>query len=119
MNTKQMARRVLIHRLATMILLFVTMVLSIIIPELLIKFTTVDSPLLLRAGIYLIMFSALGLYLNRIDRTFIKKYNRELESRAYTMEQSFRNQQIITEEDYEIMKELIADYEASHTESEK
>ena len=65
------------------------------------------------------MFSALGLYLNRMDRTFIKRYNNELESRAYAMEQVFRNQQIITEEDYKIMKELIADYEASHKESEE
>ena len=37
-----------------------------------------------------------------------------LESRAYATEQVFKNQQILTKEDYLIMKDLIADYEKSN-----
>lgn len=53
-------------------------------------------------------------YLRFMNYKFLKKYNTMLDSRAYATEEVFKNQQILTKEDYLIMKDLIADYEKSN-----
>lgn len=114
-NTKQMEYQLRIYTFAVVIVFMIASIGFQLINFGVLHWIDDDHMIKLLSRLcFTVSWFILYFYLRFMNHKFLKKYNTMLESRAYATEQVFKNQQILTQEDYLIIKDLVADYEKSH-----
>lgn len=110
MSTQSLDRIVKLHRIASLVVVGVYLLLDVYIPMLLEPISDVD-PTTIRMAFNLVSYMILIWYLKRMDAKYINSYNRSLEQKALLLGDDFKNMNITSEESYEIMKHLVEKYE--------
>lgn len=114
-NTKQMEYQLRIYTFAVVIVFMIASIGFQLINFGLLKWVDDEHTVTLLARLcFTVSWFVLYFYLRFMNRKFLKKYNTMLESRAYATEQVFKNNQIFTQEEYLIMKDLVMDFEKSN-----
>lgn len=113
MSTQSLDRQVKLHRIASLVVVGIYLLLSIFIPMLLEPITDMD-PTLMRMSFNIVSYMILNWYLRRMDTNYINSYNRSLEQKALLLGDDFKNMNITSEESYKIMKQLVEKYENDH-----
>jgi len=113
MSTQSLDRQVKLHRIATLVVVGVYLLLTVFIPMLLEPITDAN-PTLMRMALNIVSYMILNWYLRRMDSNYIASYNRSLEQKALLLGDDFKNMNITSEESYKIMKQLVEKYESDH-----
>ena len=113
MSTQSLDRQVKLHRIASLVVVGIYLLLNIFIPMLLEPISDMD-PTLMRMALNIVSYMILGWYLRRMDTKYINSYNRSLEQKALLFGDDFKNMNITSEESYKIMKQLVEKYESDH-----
>lgn len=114
LDSISMERQVSKHRIGSVIMLGIDLILMILVPDLLVTLFDITEPIAFRIVLVTILYAINTWWIKLSDKKFMNRYNDMLEQQALLLGTDVDHGTITSEYSYHTMKKLVLEYEKQH-----